>query len=40
MTVSPESAFRLNNQWRLIVRLERDDQGQEVVVIVEIVDYH
>lgn len=34
-----QHSFRLNDQWRLVVRLERDDQGQEVV-IVEIVDYH
>jgi toxin HigB-1 len=34
-----QHSLRLNKQWRLIVRLERDDQGQEVV-IVEIVDYH
>lgn len=34
-----QHSFRLNQQWRLIVRIERDDQGQEVVII-EIVDYH
>lgn len=34
-----QHSFRLNDQWRLIIHLERDDQGQEVVVI-EIVDYH
>jgi len=34
-----QHSFRLNGQWRLIVRLERDGQGQEVVII-EIVDYH
>ncbi len=34
-----QHSFRLNKQWRLIVRIERDDEGQEVVII-EIVDYH
>lgn len=34
-----QHSFRLNDQWRLIVRLERDGHGQEVVII-EIVDYH
>jgi len=34
-----QHSFRLNGQWRLIVRIERDDEGQEVVII-EIVDYH
>lgn len=34
-----QHSFRLNKQWRLIVRFERDNQGQEVVII-EIVDYH
>lgn len=32
-------SLRLNDQWRLIIRIEQDDQGQEIVV-VEIVDYH
>ena len=34
-----QHSFRLNKQWRLIVRIERDDQGQEVVIIA-IEDYH
>lgn len=34
-----QHSFRLNKQWRLIVRLERDSGGHEVVII-EIVDYH
>jgi proteic killer suppression protein len=34
-----QHSFRLNKQWRLIVRIERDDEGQEVVII-QIVDYH
>ena len=34
-----QHSFRLNKQWRLIVRLDRDSEGQEVVII-EIVDYH
>ncbi len=34
-----QHSFRLNKQWRLIVRIERDDQGQELVII-EIEDYH
>lgn len=34
-----EHSIRLNQQWRLILRLERGDEGQAVIV-VEIVDYH
>lgn len=34
-----QHSLRLNDQWRLIVILERDDQGH-VVVVIEIVDYH
>ena len=34
-----QHSIRLNDQWRLIVRLERDDDGR-LVVVVEIVDYH
>lgn len=34
-----QNSFRLNKQWRLIVHIEQDDKGQEVVII-EIVDYH
>ena len=30
---------RGNDQWRLILRLEDDDDGR-VLVIVEVVDYH
>jgi proteic killer suppression protein len=32
-------SIRLNDQWRLILRLERDD-SERWVVIVEIIDYH
>lgn len=32
-------SFRLNRQWRLIVRIEPGDEGLEVAII-EIVDYH
>lgn len=34
-----QHSIRLNDQWRLILRLEHREQGQ-VIVIVEIVDYH
>jgi toxin HigB-1 len=34
-----QHSLRLNKQWRLIIVLERDDQGHTVVVI-EVVDYH
>ncbi|MCX7789537.1 MAG: type II toxin-antitoxin system RelE/ParE family toxin [Chloroflexaceae bacterium] len=32
-------SFRLNKQWRLIVRIEQGEEGPEVAII-EIVDYH
>jgi proteic killer suppression protein len=34
-----QHSLRLNNQWRLIILIETDDLGNQVVVI-EIVDYH
>lgn len=34
-----QHSMRLNDQWRLIVRLEQRQAGR-VVVIVEIADYH
>lgn len=34
-----QHSFRLNKQWRLIIIIDRDSQGQEIVII-EIVDYH
>ncbi len=34
-----QHSIRLNDQWRLILRLEDDADGR-VVVIVEVVDYH
>lgn len=34
-----QHSIRLNDQWRLILRLEHREQGQ-VIVIVEIDDYH
>jgi len=34
-----QHSMRLNDQWRLIVRLE-DAEQRRVVVIVEIIDYH
>lgn len=34
-----QHSIRLNDQWRLIVRLARDDAGR-LLVIVEVVDYH
>lgn len=34
-----QHSFRLNRQWRLIVRIEHSNEDPEVV-IVEIVDYH
>lgn len=32
-------SIRLNDQWRLILRLESDREGR-VLIIIEIVDYH
>lgn len=34
-----QHSLRLNDQWRLIIGLERDEHGHTVVVI-EIIDYH
>ena len=34
-----QSSIRINKQWRLILRIEADDEGK-VVVIVELLDYH
>src|SRR5579871_1818149 len=34
-----QHSVRLNDQWRLILRMEGDDQGR-VIVVIEIVDYH
>ena len=34
-----QRSMRLNDQWRLILRLEEDDTGK-LVVIVSIADYH
>lgn len=34
-----QHSIRLNDQWRLILRLESDAEGR-LVVIVEVVDYH
>jgi proteic killer suppression protein len=34
-----QHSMRLNDQWRLILRLEKRDSGK-VVVVIEIVDYH
>lgn len=34
-----QRSIRLNRQWRLILRLETDEDGQ-IIVIIELVDYH
>lgn len=34
-----QRSMRLNDQWRLILRLEEDDAGK-LVVIISIADYH
>jgi len=34
-----QHSIRLNDQWRLILWLETDDEGR-ILVVVEIVDYH
>lgn len=34
-----QRSIRLNDQWRLVIRLETDTEGK-LVVIIEIVDYH
>ena len=34
-----QHSIRLNKQWRLILRIESDEQGR-LLIIIEIVDYH
>ena len=34
-----QRSIRLNQQWRLILRLEQDSEGR-LLIIIEIVDYH
>jgi toxin HigB-1 len=34
-----QHSVRLNQQWRLILRVETDDDGR-LLIIIEIVDYH
>jgi proteic killer suppression protein len=34
-----QHSIRLNDQWRLILRLETDDEGR-ILIVIEIVDYH
>lgn len=34
-----QHSIRLNDQWRLILRLETDDEGR-VLIVIDIVDYH
>lgn len=34
-----QHSIRLNDQWRLILRLESDAEGR-LLIIIEIVDYH
>lgn len=34
-----QHSIRLNDQWRLILRLETDGEGR-VLIVIEIVDYH
>lgn len=34
-----QHSIRLNDQWRLILRLEQDPDGR-LLVVIEIVDYH
>jgi proteic killer suppression protein len=36
---SGQHSIRLNDQWRLILRIETDEQGR-MLIIIEIVDYH
>ena len=35
-----ERSMRLNNQYRLIVRIEEESEEKKTVVIVNITDYH
>lgn len=37
---SGQHSIRLNDQWRLILRIETDKQGRVLIIIIEIVDYH
>ena len=32
-------SIRLNDQWRLVFRIETDDEGR-LIVVLEVVDYH
>ena len=34
-----QHSVRLNQQWRLILRVETDDDGR-LLIVIEIVDYH
>ena len=34
-----QHSIRLNQQWRLIIRVDIDDYGR-LLVIIEIIDYH
>ena len=34
-----QRSVRLNDQWRLIVRIETDSEGR-LLIIIEVVDYH
>lgn len=34
-----QRSIRLNDQWRLVLRLESDEEGK-LIVIIEVVDYH
>lgn len=34
-----QRSIRLNDQWRLVLRLESDEDGK-LIVIIEVVDYH
>ena len=36
---SHQRSLRLNDQWRLVLEIQTDDNGKEIL-IVEIVDYH
>jgi len=37
--LTPASSIRLDEQWRLILRVGTDDNGR-LLIVVEIVDYH
>ena len=34
-----QHSIRLNKQWRLILRVEADEQGR-LLIVIEVVDYH